>query len=118
MSLIERAHGDVEIAPLCRPAFALEDRRAVLDGIEMVRPDVVINAAAYTAVDKAEAEEDLAVRVNGEGAGHVAEAAARIGVPLLHLSTDYVFDGAPVLERERRPVRGHDLDISVRPLDE
>ena len=93
-SLIERAHGDVEIVPLCRPAFALEDRRAVLDGIEMVRPDVVINAAAYTAVDKAEAEEDLAMRVNGEGAGHVAEAAARIGVPLLHLSTDYVFDGA------------------------
>ncbi len=93
-SLIERAHGDVEIVPLRRPAFALEDRRAVLDGIEMVEPDVVINAAAYTAVDKAEAEEDLAVRVNGEGAGHVAEAAARIGVPLLHLSTDYVFDGA------------------------
>jgi dTDP-4-dehydrorhamnose reductase len=93
-SLIERAHGDVEIAPLRRPAFALEDRRAVLDGIEMVQPDVIINAAAYTAVDKAEAEEDLALRVNGEGAGHVAEAAARIGVPLLHLSTDYVFDGA------------------------
>ena len=60
----------------------------------MVQPDVIINAAAYTAVDKAEAEEDLALRVNGEGAGHVAEAAARIGVPLLHLSTDYVFDGA------------------------
>jgi len=93
-SLIERAHGDVEIVALRRPAFALEDRRAVLDGIEMVEPDVVINAAAYTAVDKAEAEEDLAVRVNGEGAGHVAEATARIGVPLLHLSTDYVFDGA------------------------
>ena len=93
-SLIERARCDVEIVPLSRPAFALEDRRAVLAGIEMVRPDVVINAAAYTAVDKAEAEEDLAVRVNGEGAGHVAEAAARIGVPLLHLSTDYVFDGA------------------------
>lgn len=93
LSLIERAHGDVEIVTLRRPAFALEDRRSVLDGIKMVRPDVVINAAAYTAVDKAEAEEDLAVRVNGEGAGHVAEAATGIGVPLLHLSTDYVFDG-------------------------
>ena len=78
LSLIERAHEGVEIVTLRRPAFALEDRRSVLDGIKMVRPDVVINAAAYTAVDKAEAEEDLAVRVNGEGAGHVAEAAARI----------------------------------------
>src|SRR5208337_29810 len=70
------------------------DRHAVLAGIEAARPDVVVNAAAYTAVDKAESEEDLAMRVNGEGAGHVAEAAARIGAPLLHLSTDYVYDGA------------------------
>ena len=54
----------------------------------------MVNAAAYTAVDKAEAEEADALRVNGEGAGHVAEAAARLGVPLVHLSTDYVFDGA------------------------
>src|SRR5208337_3649050 len=70
------------------------DRHAVLAGIEAARPDVVVNAAAYTAVDKAESEEDLAMRVNGEGAGHVAEAAANAGAPLLHLSTDYVFDGA------------------------
>ena len=94
MSLIERANRDIEIVPLSRPAFALEVRQAVLAAIETARPDVVVNAAAYTAVDKAEAEEDLAVRVNGEGAGHVAEAAAKIGAPLLHLSTDYVFDGA------------------------
>jgi dTDP-4-dehydrorhamnose reductase len=93
MSLIERAKPDIEIAPLSRPAFALEVRRAVLAAIETARPDVV-NAAAYTAVDKAEAEEELAVRLNGEGAGHLAEAAAKIGAPLLHLSTDYVFDGA------------------------
>jgi dTDP-4-dehydrorhamnose reductase len=94
MSLIERAKRDIEIVPLSRPAFALEERQAVLAAIETARPDVAVNAAAYTAVDKAEAEEDLAVRVNGEGAGHVAEAAAKIGAPLLHLSTDYVFDGA------------------------
>ncbi len=94
MSIIERSDRDIEVIPLSRPAFALEDRQAVLAGIEAVRPDVVVNAAAYTEVDKAEAEEDLAVRVNGEGAGHVAEAAAKIRAPLLHLSTDYVFDGA------------------------
>jgi len=94
MSLMERTNGDIEIVPLSRPTFALEDRQAVLAGIKAARPDVVVNAAAYTAVDKAEEEEELAIRVNGEGAGHVAEAAAKIGAPLLHLSTDYVFDGA------------------------
>jgi dTDP-4-dehydrorhamnose reductase len=93
-SLIERAEGKVEIVALGRPAFDLADRAAVAAGLEAARPHVVVNAAAYTAVDKAEAEEVEAVRVNGEGAGHVAEAAARLGVPLVHLSTDYVFDGA------------------------
>jgi dTDP-4-dehydrorhamnose reductase len=93
-SLIERAGRQVEVVALGRPAFDLTDRAAVLAGLEAARPDVIVNAAAYTAVDKAEAEEALALRVNGEGAGHVAEAATRLGVPLLHLSTDYVFDGA------------------------
>ena len=93
-SLIERAGDKAEIVALGRPAFDLADRAAVLAGLEAARPDVVVSAAAYTAVDKAESEEELALKVNGEGAGHVAEAAARLGVPLLHLSTDYVFDGA------------------------
>ena len=99
-SLIERAGPGIEIVTLSRPAIALEDRESVLAGVAAARPDVVINAAAYTAVDKAESEEDLAMAVNGEGAGHVAEAAARIGAPLLHLSTDYVFDG--MLDRPYR----------------
>jgi len=94
MSLLERAGAKAEIVALGRPAFDLADRAAVLAGLEAARPDVIINAAAYTAVDKAEGEEALAMRVNGDGAGHVAEAAARLGAPLLHLSTDYVFDGA------------------------
>jgi len=93
-SLIERGARKAEIVALGRPAFDLADRAAVVAGLEAARPDVIVNAAAYTAVDKAEAEEALATRVNGEGAGHVAEAAAKLGVPLLHLSTDYVFDGA------------------------
>jgi dTDP-4-dehydrorhamnose reductase len=92
-SLLERAGEDVAIVALARPEVTLEDRVAVLKGIARARPDVVINAAAYTAVDKAESEEWLAIQVNGKGAGHVAEAAANIGAPLLHLSTDYVFDG-------------------------
>jgi len=93
-SLLERAGNGVAVVALARPEVTLEDRTAVLEGVARARPDVVINAAAYTAVDKAEQEEWLAVQVNGKGAGHVAEAAAAVGAPLLHLSTDYVFDGA------------------------
>jgi dTDP-4-dehydrorhamnose reductase len=92
-SLIDQAGPAFEIVLLGRRVFLLEDRGAVLAGLKAARPDVVINAAAYTAVDRAEAEEGQALAVNGEGAGHVAEAAARIGAPLLQLSTDYVFDG-------------------------
>src|SRR5271165_3498760 len=103
-SLLERAGDDVTIVALARPEVTLEDRVAVLKGVARARPDVVINAAAYTAVNKAESEEWLAVQVNGTGAGHVAEAAANIGAPLLHLSTDYVFDG--MLDR---PYREDDL---------
>ena len=99
-SLVERSGDDVVIISLARPEVTLEDRAAVLDGVARARPDVVINAAAYTAVDKAESEEWLAGQVNGAGAGHVAEAAARIGAPILHLSTDYVFDG--LLDRPYR----------------
>ncbi len=57
------------------------------------RPDAVINAAAYTAVDKAEEDEDLATVINGAAPGAMAEACAQLGVPFVHISTDYVFDG-------------------------
>lgn len=69
-------------------------------------PNIVINPAAYTAVDRAEAEPELAFAINRDGAGIVATAAARLGVPILHLSTDYVFDGkkeSPYIETD--PVR-------------
>jgi dTDP-4-dehydrorhamnose reductase len=58
------------------------------------RPSVVINAAAYTAVDKAESEEKLAFAVNADGAGHLARAAADAGAYLVHVSTDFIFDGS------------------------
>jgi dTDP-4-dehydrorhamnose reductase len=61
--------------------------------IESHRPTVIVNAAAYTAVDKAETERDVAWRVNAEAAAMVARAAATLDVPLIHISTDYVFDG-------------------------
>lgn len=57
------------------------------------KPDIVINAAAYTAVDKAELEPDLAYAINRDGAANLAQACADTNIPLLHISTDYVFDG-------------------------
>ena len=84
-ALIERAPRDVEITAIGRPQLDLGLRDAVLAGLRHTRCDAIINAAAYTAVDKAESEPDVALRVNGEGAGHVAEAAdellARDGTP-------------------------------------
>ncbi|AXS42498.1 dTDP-4-dehydrorhamnose reductase [Breoghania sp. L-A4] len=70
---------------------------------DVFRPTIVINAAAYTAVDDAEDNAEAAFAVNARGAGRLAEAAARRGLPLLHLSTDYVYDGtkpAPYVESD------------------
>ncbi len=92
-SLIARAPDDVEIIALGRPQLELSKRDAVLASLKAIHCDAIINAAAYTAVDKAESEPELAMRINGEGAGFVAEAASALNLPLLHLSTDYVFDG-------------------------
>lgn len=92
-SLIERAPNNVEMLALGRPGFDLSSRDAVLASLRSVRCDAIVNAAAYTQVDKAESEPELAMRINGAGAGFVAETAAELRVPLLHLSTDYVFDG-------------------------
>jgi dTDP-4-dehydrorhamnose reductase len=94
-SLRERApaHG-VEVELVGRPELDLADPQSIGKALAGRRADVVINAAAYTAVDRAEAEQELATQVNGTGAGLVAEAARRLGVPVIHLSTDYVFDGA------------------------
>lgn len=102
-ALIERAPRSVEIIALGRPQLDLSMRHAVIGALRASRCDAIINAAAYTAVDKAEDEADLAMRVNGDGAGYVAEIAKELGAPLLHLSTDYVFDGAsdrPYLETD------------------
>lgn len=77
-----------------RPHMDLARPDTVARAINAFRPDLVINPAAYTAVDKAESEPDLAFAINRDGAGAVAAAAAQVGAPIIHLSTDYVFDGA------------------------
>ena len=67
-----------------------ESCRAAIDGL---RPDVVINAAAFTRVDDCETQKDAAMSVNGEGAGNLAAAAAAVGALFVHYGTDYIFDG-------------------------
>jgi len=87
------ASDELEIVALGRPELDLAQPETVLKALRQVKPDVVVSAAAYTAVDKAESEQDVAFAVNRDGARAVAQAASDIGIPVIHLSTDYVFDG-------------------------
>ena len=84
---------DVEIVPVGRPELDLLSPETVRPALANVRPDIIVSAAAYTAVDQAEKEQDQAMAINAKGAGAVADAARTLGVPVIHLSTDYVFDG-------------------------
>jgi len=113
--LITGSHGQVgwelvrclaplgEVVALDHAGLDLTDLAAVRQAVSETRPTVVVNAAAYTAVDRAEEEEAIAVRINGDAPGALAEEAARCGAALIHYSTDYVFDGtqeAPYTERD------------------
>lgn len=82
-----------DLVALDRAAADLSDPASVGAAVRSHRPDVVVNAAAYTAVDKAESEPDLAHAVNAAAPGAMAEACEAVGAALVHISTDYVFDG-------------------------
>lgn len=99
-AMLERVPVGVEVIALRRPDLDLAQPKTVAPALRSARPDVIVNTAAYTAVDQAESEPELAMRVNGEAAGEAARAAAALGIPMIQLSTDYVFDGA--LERPYR----------------
>ena len=86
--------GCAELSVPDSSALNIADRRSVRQAVETFRPDYIINAAAYTAVDKAESDAERAFAVNRDGAHHLAEAAEAAGAAMLHISTDYVFDGA------------------------
>lgn len=109
-ALLERgaAVPGLELIPVSRPDLDLKVHGSGAAAVRRIAPDAVINAAAYTAVDQAEDEPELAYRVNGEAAGELAEAARDIGAPIIQLSTDYVFDG-----RKREPYREND---AVNPI--
>lgn len=104
-SLLERGAGmpSVEIIAMGRPELDLEDAASVGRAIATSRADAVVNAAAYTAVDKAEQETEKAFAINRDGAAAAAAAAAKLGIPFVHLSTDYVYAGdkpAPYVEED------------------
>ncbi|MGE6699051.1 dTDP-4-dehydrorhamnose reductase [Hyphomonas sp. NPDC076900] len=93
----------VQAVCLGRPELDIRDADQIARVVDDVAPDLVINAAAYTAVDQAESEPDEARLVNAAAAGALAQAAAARGAPILHLSTDYVFNGEkpdPYLETD------------------
>lgn len=92
--LLEAANGlDVQVMAIGRPDIDVTGEKSVTAAIARERPDIVVNAAAYTAVDKAESEPSLAHAVNALGAEAVARASAAREIPIIQISTDYVFDG-------------------------
>lgn len=101
---VASALAELGCATIGRPDVDLSVPGSLAAAIERARPSVVINAAAYTAVDKAESEPEMAHRINAEAAAEGAAAAARTRAGFIHISTDYVFDGSkgePYLETDR-----------------
>jgi dTDP-4-dehydrorhamnose reductase len=92
-----------ELVGLTRAALDVTDAVAVAEAFAGVRPDAAVNCAAWTDVDGAERNRDEAYAVNSSGAGNLAQAAAEIDVGLVHVSTDYVFDGNARLHGDGRP---------------
>ncbi len=95
--------GGARVVALTRDDLDLADPRAIRAAIRREKPDVVVNAAAYTAVDRAESEPAVAHRINADAPAVMAEELARLDALLVHYSTDYVFDG-----RATRPYRESD----------
>lgn len=93
-SLVERGpNTNMEVLTLARPEIDLTRPHHLTDALAALRPQAVVSAAAYTAVDLAESEPQLAYQINANGAEALARATALLQIPIVHLSTDYVFDG-------------------------
>ncbi|MFN6572266.1 dTDP-4-dehydrorhamnose reductase [Dendronalium sp. ChiSLP03b] len=82
-----------EVIPVSRKQIDLTQPDSIRHIIQEIKPDLIVNPAAYTAVDKAESEPELAMAINGIAPGVIAEEAKRLGTAIIHYSTDYVFDG-------------------------
>ena len=125
--LVRTAGQDVECVALARAQLDIADPAGIDELLAEMSPQLVINAAAYTAVDKAETEVEAARRANAEGPGQLARACAQRGIRLIHISTDFVFDGtssqpytpdaptAPLGEYGRSKLAGESAVISAQP---
>lgn len=94
-SLVERGapQADLEVVTIGRPELDLADPGSIEDAVSRASPDAVLSAAAYTQVDRAESEAELARSINGRAPSVMAGITERLRIPIVHLSTDYVFDG-------------------------
>ena len=93
-ALIEKKPEDMNLVLSNRDSFDLTSKSQLESFIKECKPDLILNAAAYTAVDKAESEKDLAFNVNALAPKYLAEISMEFGIKLLHISTDFVFDGS------------------------
>ncbi|OOH89334.1 dTDP-4-dehydrorhamnose reductase [Pasteurellaceae bacterium 15-036681] len=91
--LTQQLTGKADILAVDRDELDITDREAVFKAVKAFQPDVIINAAAHTAVDRAETEVELSEAINVKGPQYLAEAANEMGAAILHISTDYVFEG-------------------------
>jgi dTDP-4-dehydrorhamnose reductase len=107
-ALVSGAPAHVELVACTRADVDIADERAVLSCVRLHKPAVIVNAAAYTAVDRAETEPELARRINADGPLYLAQAAREVGARLVHISTDFVFDGTSSVpyrpDAEARPL--------------
>jgi dTDP-4-dehydrorhamnose reductase len=93
LALTRRLRGSHDVVAVAREVFDLTDTNACREVLERERPEVLLNCAAYTAVDRAESEPALAHAINVDGVHHLASLCDELGIFLVHFSTDYVFDG-------------------------
>ncbi|NDY43395.1 dTDP-4-dehydrorhamnose reductase [Dissulfurirhabdus thermomarina] len=107
--VVERFRRHADVVPRLRSELDVSSPQACIRGLKDVRPDVVVNCAAFTRVDDCETERGAAYLVNAKGPGHLAWACRECGTRLVHMSTDYVFDG-----QGRQPYRETD---ATRPVN-
>ena len=106
-------NGQAELTVLSREQLDLAQPELIRQHVQRLRPELIINAAAHTAVDQAESEPELAFTINATAPGILAELAAELGAPLIHYSTDYVFDGSHT-EPYRESDATHPLSVYGR----
>ena len=108
LALARRLSGSHEVLTLNRSQLDISDAKACFEALGSTRPDVLLNCAAYTAVDRAETDREAAFAINAEGPQNLAHACRELGIFPIHFSTDYVFDGTATTP--------YSEDVATRPM--